>query len=464
VDELTTSQALLRNLRAGLRVAMLMSPGRDGVAATWAQFGILFALSIVSVVWWGLVQVGWPAQFHFWSLPHAVFFLPLIVLVSLLLAALARRMDDVLGLMIAILAAGLWLDAFLAIAYAVSQSVPVRGASQWAAWVLFHLGPLWLAASIVVAAARMLDLSWAKRIAAVPIALVMIAMPLLSADFSGALWSKARAERDEGVTPASFEAVASEDVLYLQPKLLDRELSALLPREEGRPNLYLVSVAGYGAQNVFRREVDAVDALFAERFGTQGRSVKLVNNAATIRETPLATRTALQSTLKRVGSLMNPEQDVLFLFLTSHGDKDGRLSLSLWPFRLNDLTATDLKAMLDDAGIRNRVIVVSSCYSGAFLDALRDDDSMILTASAKDRNSFGCSNEADFTYFGKAYFDEALRTTDSFSEAFDRALPAIAEREKKDDYKPSEPQRHVGARIEQTLAAWRAAKGTGRPK
>jgi hypothetical protein len=286
----------------------------------------------------------------------------------------------------------------------------------------------------------------------------MISMPLLSADFSGALWSKARAERDEGVAAASFEAVASEDVLYLQPKLLDRELSALLPREEGRPNLYLVSVAGYGAQNVFRREVDAVDALFAERFGTQGRSVKLVNNAATIRETPLATRTAIQSTLKRVGSLMNPEQDVLFLFLTSHGDKDGRLSLSLWPFRLNDLTATDLKAMLDDAGIRNRVIVVSSCYSGAFLDALRDDDSMILTASAKDRNSFGCSNEADFTYFGKAYFDEALRTTDSFSEAFDRALPAIAEREKKDDYKPSEPQRHVGARIEATLAAWRKAR------
>ena len=195
-------------------------------------------------------------------------------------------------------------------------------------------------------------------------------------------------------------------------------------------------------------------------FRTRGRSVKLINNPATVRDTPIATRTALAHALKRVGTLMKPEEDVLFLFLTSHGSKDGRFSLSFWPLRLNPLSAADLKVMLDDAGIRNRVIVVSSCYSGAFIDVLRDDDSLILTASGKDRSSFGCSNEAELTYFGKAYFDEALRATDSFSDAFDRALPAIAERERKEDYKPSEPQRYVGARIEQTLAAWRAGRDT----
>jgi hypothetical protein len=262
----------------------------------------------------------------------------------------------------------------------------------------------------------------------------------------------------------NYDVVASEDVLYLQPKLLEHDVSALLPRQEGRPNLYLVGVAGDGGQNVFRREVDAVDALFAERFGTRGRSVKLINNPATVRDTPIASRTALAHTLKRIGSLMKPEEDVLFLFLTSHGSKDGRFSLSLPPLRLNDLTPTELKAMLEEAGIRNRVIVVSSCYSGAFIEALRDDDSLILTASAMDRTSFGCSNEAEFTYFGKAYFEEALRETDSFSEAFDRALPVIAGREKKEDYDPSDPQRHVGARIEQTLAAWRAAIGTRGPR
>ena len=185
--------------------------------------------------------------------------------------------------------------------------------------------------------------------------------------------------------------------------------------------------------------------------------------AATVRETPIATRTALAQTLKRVGSLMKQDEDVLFLFLTSHGSKDGRFSLSFPPLRLNDLTPTELKAMLDEAGIRNRVIVVSSCYSGAFIEALRDDDTMIMTASARDRNSFGCSNEADFTYFGKAYFDEALRATDSFSEAFDRALPVIAEREKKEDYEPSDAAaaRRRADRADPRRVA--AARGTGGP-
>jgi hypothetical protein len=462
---LTTSQALLRNLRAGLRVALFMSPVREGVAATWGQFGILFVLSIVSVVAWGLVQVGWPAQFHFWSLPNGVFFLSLVVLAAVLLAGMSRRMDDVLALIVAILAAGLWLDAFLTIAHVAAPSIPVRVISQWAGYVLFYAGPLWLALVTAVAGVRLLDLTRVGRVAAVPLALGVVALPLLSADFAGSLWTSARADRDEA-TAATLDATASEEVLYLQPKLLERALAGVLPRREGRPNLYLVGVAGYGAQNVFRREVDAVDALFADRFGTRGRSVKLINNAATVRDTPIATRTALASTLARVGALMKPDEDVLFLFLTSHGSKDGRFSMSLRPRRINDLTGADLKAMLDDAGIRNRVIVVSACYSGGFIDALRDDDTMILTASSQDRNSFGCTNEAEFTYFGKAYFDEALRVTDSFSEAFDRALPVIAGREKTEDYEPSAPQRYVGARIEAVLAAWRAgntASGGARP-
>jgi Peptidase C13 family len=443
-------QDLIRNLKAGLRVALFM---RHDVVASWAQFGLLFVLSVASTILWNLLATGWPAHFNSWSLPSVVYFLPLVMLATLVIAGMGRRMDEVLPLLVAILAADLWLDAFVGLAHLVAGHAP-RRAMQWAQWALFYLGPLWLAACIVVAAARRLQLTWPKRLAAVPIALVLVAVPLLSADFTSAVWTKA--DRGEGAGE-SYGAVASEDVLYLQPSLLERDIAALLPRKEGGPNLYLVGVAGYGQQNVFRREVEAVDALFADRFGTRGRSIKLINNAATVRDTPIATRVALARVLKAVGARMKPDEDVLFLFLTSHGSKDGRLSLSLWPLRLNDLAATDLKAMLDDAGIRNRVIVVSACYSGAFIEALRDDDSLILTASSKDRNSFGCSNEAEWTYFGKAYFDQALRGTDSFSEAFDRALPVIAGREKQEDYDPSEPQRHVGARIEEKLAAWRAS-------
>jgi hypothetical protein len=129
--------------------------------------------------------------------------------------------------------------------------------------------------------------------------------------------------------------------------------------------------------------------------------------------------------------------------------------MQFYPLQLTDLTPPDLRRMLDDAGIRNRVVVVSSCYSGGFVDALKNDDTLIITASAPDRNSFGCSNEADFTYFGKAYFDQALRATDSFIEAFNIAAPNIAAREKKEDYEPSNPQIFVGSHIGATLEALR---------
>jgi len=89
---------------------------------------------------------------------------------------------------------------------------------------------------------------------------------------------------------------------------------------------------------------------------------------------------------------------------------------------------------------------VSSCYSGGFVDALKDDNTLIMTASASDRTSFGCGAESDATYFGDALFQHALRFEDSFVRAFEQAKQAIAAREKKENVSPpSEPQLNVGS-------------------
>ena len=149
---------------------------------------------------------------------------------------------------------------------------------------------------------------------------------------------------------------------------------------------------------------------------------------------------------------MNRDRDVLFLFLTSHGSRDHRFSLSFWPLGLYDLTPPDLRALLDDAGVQNRVIVISACYSGGFVDALKDPHTLVITAAAADRTSFGCSNEADFTWFGRAYFDEALRKTRSFTDAFALAAPVVAERERHEGYDPSNPQMVEGSEL---LRPWR---------
>ncbi len=454
---------LLHNLRVGLRVACLQSTKHRDVIATWTQFALLVLVALVSKLVWQILVIGFPGHLSPWGLADALLFIPLVVLVSWSMAALAGRSADTLALVVAVMSSVLWLHTFVGLAWLVIHNGALRFVSAWLEWILYYAAILWFVAIAVVAGARRFGLAVPRSALATVIALVVLGYPLVYSGYDRKLWTRDVDDEALRESRADYDTATNEDILYREPKVLADALAALEPRREGRPNLYLVSVAGYADQRVFKREVDAVDTMFAERFGTRGRSLRLVNNRFPVAGAPLATRTALTQALKRVGDVMDRDQDVLFLFLTSHGSKDGRFTLEYPPLRLGDLTAPELKQMLDGAGIRNRVIVVSSCYSGAFVDALKDDDSLIITASAKDRNSFGCSNEADFTYFGKAYFDEALRTSDSFIDAFDVAAPVIAEREKKDNYTPSEPQRYVGANIAAKLAAWREANAKDAP-
>jgi hypothetical protein len=78
---------------------------------------------------------------------------------------------------------------------------------------------------------------------------------------------------------------------------------------------------------------------------------------------------------------------------------------------------------------------------------------MKSTATDANNQSFGCDNGDDFTWFGKACFDEALRRTRSFSEAFGFAREAVAQREREQKLPPSNPQMYVGAAIKDKLTA-----------
>ena len=282
-------QPLSRNLRAGLRTALLLPTKRADVVASWGQFGVLMALAIVSTASWSLVATGFPARFNYWAVPYAVFFLPLVILASLGIAGMARRTEEVLWILVPVLAAELWIEGVLTLLELALASMPLRSVVQWAPWVAFYAGPVWLATCIDVTAARQLNLAWSRRAMVAPVAFVVVAWPLLSADFASSLWIKA--DTRQAVDERLRDAAVREDVLYLQPKLLEQAVAALAPPEAGRPSLYLVGVAGYSGQDVFRREVDAVDDLFTARFGTRGRSLKLVNNGATVRDTPIASRT-----------------------------------------------------------------------------------------------------------------------------------------------------------------------------
>ena len=222
------------------------------------------------------------------------------------------------------------------------------------------------------------------------------------------------------------------------PQLLERALAQLKPTSANQPHIYFVGFAGYGREAVFKREVVAVRQLFDDRFGTKGRSISLINHPSTADEIALADVGNLDRALQHIGRLMDGRRDTLFLFLTSHGE--GVLSVRMPGLMLAQLRPESLKKMLDRSGIHKRVIVVSSCHSGSFIPALADPKTLVITASRADRSSFGCEDRRQWTYFGDAYFNRALRQETSFTRAFERAKQLIAEWEAEDGLRPSLPQ------------------------
>lgn len=252
-----------------------------------------------------------------------------------------------------------------------------------------------------------------------------------------------------GPMAAEVRRVDAEAISQRQPVLLDRTLTRLQPAGAGPRQLYFVGFAGFGSEAVFKREVVAVRELFDQRFGTRGRSVALINHESTVEEVPLANVDNLERVLRHVGGIMDKSRDTLFLFLTSHGER-GVFIVDMPGFDFGQLTPGRLKRLLDGSGIKNRVIVVSSCHSGSFVQPLAAPTTLVIAAARADRTSFGCEDQREWTYFGDAYFNRALREESSFTRAFERAKQTIGQWEAREKLTPSYPQSAGGEALAPT--------------
>jgi hypothetical protein len=225
--------------------------------------------------------------------------------------------------------------------------------------------------------------------------------------------------------------------LLAQGRLLDAAL-ANIPPSTPAVELYSLTLGGDGKQSVFLRESDYVANMLSTRFGAFGQ-IRLVNHRDHLADRPMATRENLRRAALALAERSGPE-DLIFIYLTSHGTSEHELVLDQPRMELADLPADELAAVLAPLKNRDKVIVISSCYSGGFIPALKDERTLIMTASRADRVSFGCSEEANFTYFGDALFVQALNQTDDLEQAFKRAKATVAERELADGFEASEPQ------------------------
>lgn len=243
-----------------------------------------------------------------------------------------------------------------------------------------------------------------------------------------------------------------------QSAVATARLDDVPPQRPGRIDLYGITFAPYAEEDVFRRESDLVANVIAERFDATSRVVQLVNHRETMAQWPWATPTNLERTIRRVAERMDRDEDVLFIHLTSHGAKAGSLSASFRPLEVEPVTPQQVKAWLDAAGIKHRVVSVSACYSGSWIEPLAGDDTLVMTAADAEHTSLGCGRKSVLTYFGRAMYDEELRLTRSFEEAHAKARIVIEQRErdagKRDGH--SNPQIAGGAAIRSKLAALEA--------
>jgi hypothetical protein len=262
----------------------------------------------------------------------------------------------------------------------------------------------------------------------------------------GGTWQAGQRLRDE-------QDVLLPDPLELglleQGRLLDDALAAL-PASTPAIELYALTLAGDGKQSVFMREADYVAKLLDERFAAHGR-ITLVNHRDHMAKRPLATQENLSRAVQALAERSGPE-DLIFIYLTSHGSASHELNLDQPRLQLNDLSASTLATLLEPLKTRHKVLVISACYSGGFIPLLQDDKTLIMTAARADRVSFGCSEENDFTYFGRALFAEALEQTDDLQRAFELARASVAKREQSEGFEASEPQIWSAAAV---LTQWR---------
>lgn len=451
---------LVRNLVAGARAVfgrpVTLLSFRVGVP----QLLVLFLVSALLDIAVDASRIGPGAQFTLAGLVGEGFFGALLLLFAALLALAFRQPGYALALPIVVLAGEWPLQlARMMIAVGVGEHQGWIGAALRAEQVVMLWTLYWLWRSAALSLAPQRPRFWLRSLAA----LALLATPLW---FGGALlpdagWWQERAtalQRD-----ARYPSPASEAALAAQPQLLADALDDLDDERPRETDLYFVGFAPYASADVFRKDMEVAQDLFDDRFDTDGRSIVLLNNPATVLEQPLATVSNLRLVLKEIGGKIDPEDDVVIVYLEGHGTATHKLTVEFPPLELDQLTPQTLKGVLDDAGIKWRIIVVSACYSGGFIEPLQDEHTLIMTASASNRRSFGCGIDSNATYFADALFQHALRFEDSFLKAFEVARARVARHEIEEKVSPSsDPQVFVGeamaAKLPKLEAALRARR------
>lgn len=416
----------------------------DGTVVTGSAASIAIPTLIALVLWAGLDWVNNQPdpQFFPYSLPPLAWYALAAVLVALAVKLVSR---PVLSFARACSLVALLAPVIVIAQFAVERFVPERWAEQALAAVALYAAIYGLMGLRAITGSRQLigtAAGLAVAVSSVWLGKVLYVEP--------ALWSSGEATEEEYADESGWRA--AEPILFQQAARIDASVAQLVRPAGDAPVGFFVGFAGYGDQKVFAEEIKFAAERFAQRYHTAQRTLLLINDRRSLEEQPLASGTALIYALKGVASKMELDRDILFLALSSHGSDDPLLSVTNGSLPLQDLSGDALAEALRESGIMWKVIVISACHAGAFIEPLKDEHTILLTAAAADRSSFGCADDRDLTYFGEAFYRDALPDATSLRDAFDKAKTWIADRETEEGVTASLPQAYFGELMEKQLA------------
>ena len=443
--------ALGRNLAAGLRLALFMPVQRTAFRLSAAQLILIVVLSAAIDIDADWVRAGPEARFSILGLHAEIFALGLLALTSAMLAIARRDSELYLALPIVVLAAFPVIQVVHVLPELprVSAKVPAmaRQALDYAvfAWMLLLA---MRAVYVCTDPARPHPRAWAVAGG------VLLIAPIWFAPLLGPIdpwW------REFDATPTNGDAIspASEAVLAAQDFMMDRALDSLEEQRPGVTDLYFVGFAPDARRPGFLADVDAAQRAMDERWNTYGRSIVLVNNPQTVAERPFASITHLRKVLLEIGEVIDADDDIVMIYLAGSSGPEHTLTAVNSPLELASLSPQGLRQLLDTAGIRWRIVVVSTCYAGAWLDALKDDETIVIVSSAADVRAADCAGSVGMSSFGNAFFSNAMRRQDDILHAFDIARKQLADRH------AAQPIISIGTDIAEHLKALRH-RGTGR--
>jgi len=246
-------------------------------------------------------------------------------------------------------------------------------------------------------------------------------------------------------------AASAQDLAAHQQALLAGQLAKIEKSRPGVPELYLLAAGLSSKQDVFKNDVESMRDLFDRHWQTRNRSVALIADESTKDAYAYPTRANLRRAAEALGQKLDPQKDVVLLFLSSHGTVRG-LEATLPGNSAFTFSAVDVRKLLEASGATYRVVIVSACHSGALMNELKDDNTLMITAAHATRSSFGCNFTHLHTWFTQALL-EAIAAAPRFEQAFQAAARRIQQREEGGEaHEHSMPQIHVGSAIRAKLA------------